>query len=71
MTFFSSRVMGRAMFAPAGTAVVTMWESLRARKRIAWGDGNANIDDFSQRADEKHGVILLGETPRRRGGDLS
>jgi hypothetical protein len=48
-----------------------MWESLRARKRIAWGDGNANIDDFSQRADEKHGVILLGETPRRRGGDLS
>jgi hypothetical protein len=39
-------------------------------KRIAWGDGNANIDDFWQRADEKHGHILLGETPRQDSGDL-
>jgi hypothetical protein len=47
-----------------------MWESLRACNESPWGDGNANIDDFSQRADVKRGLILLGETPRRHGGDL-
>src|SRR5436189_6221674 len=30
MTFFSSFVIGRATLAPTGTAVVTMWGSLRA-----------------------------------------
>ena len=70
MTFFSSFVMGRATLAPTGTAVVTMWESLRALNESPCGDGNANIDDFWLRADEKHGHILLGETPRQRSGDL-
>jgi len=39
-------------------------------KRIAWGDGNANIDDFSARADDKQGLTSLGETPTRRSGVL-
>jgi hypothetical protein len=39
-------------------------------KRIAWGDGNANIDDFSGRAGDKERLTALGETPRRRSGDL-
>jgi len=47
-----------------------MWESLRALNESPCGDGNANIDDFWLRADEKHGHILLGETPRQRSGDL-
>jgi len=39
-------------------------------KRIAWGDGNANIDDFSARADAKQRLDALGETPTQRSGDL-
>jgi hypothetical protein len=39
-------------------------------KQIAWGDGNANIDDFSARTVVKQGPAALGETPRRRSGDL-
>jgi hypothetical protein len=70
MTFFSSRVIGRAPPALTGTAEVTMGTPSVQQDESPGGDASAHLDKVSATDAGETGTVALGETPSRRRGEL-
>jgi hypothetical protein len=70
MTFFSSRVIGRARSAPTGIAEVTIGNSLRDKTNRPSATQARILTKFFRPDARDNGTDALGENPSRRLDEL-